>query len=138
VIVDPGDHPRPQLTRERWADLCGTWAFAYDDADVGLSQRWVDRPRSSTARSPCRIRRNPRRAAWATRPRTGCSGTGFCYTQLTDVQQERNGLLDDRRRPKVDPAAIRRIDRRPAAAVPADEIESFTYPRTEPRAEASD
>jgi hypothetical protein len=59
---------------------------------------------------------------------------GFCYTQLTDVQQERNGLLNERRRPKVDPAAIRRINRRPAAAVPADEIESFTYPRTEPRA----
>jgi beta-galactosidase/beta-glucuronidase len=54
---------------------------------------------------------------------------GFCYTQLTDVQQERNGLLNEHRRPKVDPDAIRRINRRPAAAVPADEIQSFTYPR---------
>jgi beta-galactosidase/beta-glucuronidase len=54
---------------------------------------------------------------------------GFCYTQLTDVQQERNGLLNEHRRPKADPAAIRQITRRPAAAVPADEIESFTYPR---------
>lgn len=53
---------------------------------------------------------------------------GFCYTQLTDVQQERNGLLNADRRPKADPAAIRAITRRPAAAVPADEIESFTYP----------
>ena len=27
--------------------------------------------------------------------------TGFCYTQLTDTAQERNGLLDEHRRPKV-------------------------------------
>ena len=35
---------------------------------------------------------------------------GFCYTQLTDVQQERNGLLTFTREPKVDCAAIRRIN----------------------------
>jgi hypothetical protein len=50
---------------------------------------------------------------------------GFCYTQLTDVQQERNGLLDEHRRAKVDPAEISRINRRPAAAVPVDEIEWY-------------
>src|SRR4051812_3184093 len=43
-MIDCGDHPRPQLTRERWTDLCGVWEFAYDDADVGLRERWVDRP----------------------------------------------------------------------------------------------
>jgi beta-galactosidase/beta-glucuronidase len=32
---------------------------------------------------------------------------GFCYTQLTDVEQERNGLLTFDRRPKVDPRVIR-------------------------------
>jgi Glycosyl hydrolases family 2, TIM barrel domain/Glycosyl hydrolases family 2, sugar binding domain len=32
---------------------------------------------------------------------------GFCYTQLTDVQQEQNGLLTEDRKPKVDPAALR-------------------------------
>lgn len=32
---------------------------------------------------------------------------GFCYTQLTDVQQEINGLLTYDRKPKVDPARIR-------------------------------
>ena len=26
---------------------------------------------------------------------------GFCWTQLTDVEQEQNGLLTDSRRPKV-------------------------------------
>ncbi len=52
---------------------------------------------------------------------------GFCYTQLTDTLQERNGLLTEDRRPKVDPALLRRITRRPAASVPADEIGSFEY-----------
>ena len=31
---------------------------------------------------------------------------GFCYTQLTDIEQEINGLLTYDRKPKVDPAAI--------------------------------
>jgi beta-galactosidase/beta-glucuronidase len=34
---------------------------------------------------------------------------GFCYTQLTDVEQEQNGLLTFEREPKVDPALIRPI-----------------------------
>ena len=34
---------------------------------------------------------------------------GFCYTQLTDVQQEVNGLLDDEHNPKIDPEQIRNI-----------------------------
>ena len=47
---------------------------------------------------------------------------GFCYTQLTDTAQERNGLLDEHRKPKVDPAAIRAVNQQPSAAVPADAI----------------
>ena len=35
-------HPRPRLTRADWIDLNGPWAFAYDDDDVGLDQRWQD------------------------------------------------------------------------------------------------
>ena len=31
---------------------------------------------------------------------------GFCYTQLTDVEQEQNGLLTSDRKPKVDPGSI--------------------------------
>jgi beta-galactosidase/beta-glucuronidase len=38
---------------------------------------------------------------------------GFCYTQLTDVEQEVNGLLTYERKPKVDPASIREITARP-------------------------
>ena len=32
---------------------------------------------------------------------------GFCYTQLTDVEQEQNGLAAYDRTPKIDPALIR-------------------------------
>jgi hypothetical protein len=42
------------------------------------------------------IRSNP---AWA----------GFCYTQLTDVEQEINGLLSYERKPKADPAEFAKI-----------------------------
>jgi hypothetical protein len=34
---------------------------------------------------------------------------GFCYTQLTDVEQEVNGLLTCDRKPKADPTRIRKI-----------------------------
>ena len=37
---------------------------------------------------------------------------GYCYTQLADVQQETNGLLDADRRYKFDPAVIREINGR--------------------------
>lgn len=32
---------------------------------------------------------------------------GFCYTQLTDIEQERTGLLTFDRRPKIDPSVLR-------------------------------
>lgn len=47
---------------------------------------------------------------------------GYCYTQLTDTAQERNGLLFADRRPKVDPAVIAAVNALPSAAVPADAI----------------
>ena len=39
----------------------------------------------------------------------------FCYTQLTDVEQEINGLYTYDRRPKFDPAVIRAINTQTAA-----------------------
>ncbi len=45
---------------------------------------------------------------------------GFCYTQLTDTEQEANGLLDAQRRPKVDPQRIAAVTRRPSRAIPGD------------------
>jgi len=41
--------------------------------------------------------------------------SGFCYTQLTDVEQEQNGLYTYDRRPKFDPADIAAATARPAA-----------------------
>ena len=40
---------------------------------------------------------------------------GLCYTQLTDIEQEQNGLYTYRREPKFDMAEIRRIMSRKAA-----------------------
>ncbi len=40
---------------------------------------------------------------------------GFCYTQLTDVEQEVNGLLTYHRKPKFDLAAIHAINSQQAA-----------------------
>jgi beta-galactosidase/beta-glucuronidase len=40
----PADlHPRPQLRRKRWTDLCGNWGFAFDDGDCGLAEGWFER-----------------------------------------------------------------------------------------------
>ncbi|WP_020666648.1 glycoside hydrolase family 2 protein [Amycolatopsis nigrescens] len=33
-------HPRPQLVRADWVDLCGQWEFAFDDEDRGLGEHW--------------------------------------------------------------------------------------------------
>lgn len=38
--------------------------------------------------------------------------SGFCYTQLTDIEQEINGLLTYDRKPKIDPAPIAEAHRR--------------------------
>ena len=37
-------------------------------------------------------------------------GQGFCYTQLTDVMQEINGLLTPERKPKISPDKIQKIN----------------------------
>lgn len=40
---------------------------------------------------------------------------GFCYTQLTDIEQEQNGVYFYDRQPKYDPAQLHAINSRPAA-----------------------
>lgn len=50
---------------------------------------------------------------------------GFCYTQLTDTEQETNGLLTEDRAHKLDPAAVRAITRRASQAVPGEIISSI-------------
>ena len=39
---------------------------------------------------------------------------GFCYTQLTDVEQEQNGIFTYDRKPKFDAEALKRINSRKA------------------------
>jgi beta-galactosidase/beta-glucuronidase len=38
--VPRAEYPRPQFRREDWTNLNGTWAFAFDDSDVGLVENW--------------------------------------------------------------------------------------------------
>jgi beta-galactosidase/beta-glucuronidase len=38
-----GGRPRPQLVRRDWADLSGSWGFAFDDGDAGRGERWQER-----------------------------------------------------------------------------------------------
>ncbi len=52
---------------------------------------------------------------------------GFCWTQLTDVQQERNGLMTADRKHKVEPSAVKAITSRVSAAVPGDAVGEFAY-----------
>jgi beta-galactosidase/beta-glucuronidase len=48
---------------------------------------------------------------------------GYCYTQLTDTLQERNGLVDENRVPKLDVAVLRDIIWRPSNAVPTEHLD---------------
>jgi hypothetical protein len=49
---------------------------------------------------------------------------GFCYTQLTDTEQETNGLLFADRTPKVDIEKLAAINRRPSKAIPGDIVKA--------------
>lgn len=58
---------------------------------------------------------------------------GFCYTQLTDTEQENNGLLTALREPKFDPAVIRAILGQHAASVPSEVLDAVQYANVERR-----
>ena len=45
---------------------------------------------------------------------------GFCYTQLTDIEQERNGLLTFDRLPKVEPARVREVTQTSKLRMPGE------------------
>jgi beta-galactosidase/beta-glucuronidase len=53
---------------------------------------------------------------------------GFCYTQLTDTEQERNGLVYANRVPKLPPERLRAIFTQPAAAFPGEELAAARHP----------
>ena len=58
---------------------------------------------------------------------------GFCYTQLTDTEQETNGLLTAGRDFKLDPDDLRAINTRPAKAVPSEIMQAFMKAEIERR-----
>lgn len=49
--------------------------------------------------------------------------SGFCYTQITDTQQEKNGLYDEHRKPKLSVEALRDIIWQPSNAVPTEYLD---------------
>jgi beta-galactosidase/beta-glucuronidase len=49
--------------------------------------------------------------------------TGFCYTQLTDTQQETNGLYDENREPKLPVERMREIIWQPSASIPTEALD---------------
>lgn len=54
-----------------------------------------------------------------------CDGVaGFCYTQLTDTMQERNGLLTEDREPKVSVTRLREMITRPNRAIPTETVDA--------------
>jgi len=58
---------------------------------------------------------------------------GFCYTQLTDTEQESNGLLTAERKPKFDMARIRSINGRPSRAVASEILDALIKQEVEMR-----
>jgi hypothetical protein len=58
---------------------------------------------------------------------------GFCYTQLTDTEQEANGLLTAKREPKIAPDRVRAINSRASKAVPSEILDSLIKHEVERR-----
>ncbi len=44
------EYPRPQLVREQWLNLNGTWEFEFDDERIGDEQRWASGAKEFTRR----------------------------------------------------------------------------------------
>lgn len=49
---------------------------------------------------------------------------GYCYTQLTDTMQEVNGLLTEKREPKLPIETINRLLTKPTTAIPGEEVDA--------------
>ena len=58
---------------------------------------------------------------------------GYCYTQLTDTEQEANGLLTAAREPKFDIDRVRAINSRPSRAVPSEILDALIKQEVEAR-----
>jgi hypothetical protein len=108
ILGDPVDRGQPVMLTEfgglSYTPAPGERWFGY--GTVASSDELVDRLRDLVDA----ILDNPELA-------------GFCYTQLTDTEQERNGLLTEDREPKLPIETVHAIISRPAQAVPPEEID---------------
>lgn len=93
------DGVKPMFVSEyggiRWTDDASGWGYGVGPK---TAEEFIERYRALTTA----LLSNPEHM-------------GFCYTQLTDVEQEQNGLYTYDRKPKFDPAMIRDINKQPAA-----------------------
>lgn len=62
---------------------------------------------------------------------------GYCYTQVTDTEQEVNGLLTEDRQPKLPFETLRDITTMPAAALPHEQIDNARRKAREAASDAS-
>lgn len=109
VLGDPVDRGQPVVLTEfgglSYTPSVGEKWFGY--ATVGSAEELADRLRGLVGA----VLDNPELA-------------GFCYTQLTDTEQERNGLLTEAREPKLPLEVVHEILSRPARAIPPEEIDA--------------
>src|SRR5579859_6769469 len=42
TIIPRPEYPTPQFERANWTNLNGTWEFAFDDANAGLTEGWAN------------------------------------------------------------------------------------------------
>ena len=103
------EHPRPDFERAGWINLNGDWEFEIDSGNSGAARGLISGTRLQGAivapfcpESPSSGVANP-------------AISGLCYTQLTDVEQEVNGLYTFARKPKFAPETIAKIVKRKAA-----------------------
>jgi hypothetical protein len=102
VIVDGTEYAgEPVILSE-----CGGFTLETGDGEVWPGYGTVDDPQALLAAYRSLVEAITDSTALA----------GFCYTQLTDTLQEKNGLLTEGRKPKVDFEDIAAITRRTSSA----------------------
>lgn len=106
IPYDP-EHPVPFFVSEFGGIL---WNDAIAASDPHRSQAWGYGDMPAT-REAFFERFTPQIDACLDHPQVA----GYCYTQLTDVYQEQNGLFTFDRKPKFDCAQLHAIQSRPAA-----------------------
>lgn len=88
-----GSYPRPQLVRPHWADLTGTWGFAFDDEDAGARLGWE----GTGIRSGRIVVPFPPESAASGVGDTGPHRVMWYSREITDADLDTAGHVDGRR-----------------------------------------